>query len=104
MVFGVIEQFKVSERRSCLILDQVGSTQRYKPRILSNERQLKERVIALADQYGRYGYRRVTALLQREGWRVNHPDPIVRWDIDPQQLLRFNQKVLLLNIHTGTNI
>jgi transposase InsO family protein len=31
-----------------------------------------ERIIALATQYGRYGYRRITALLHAEGWRVNH--------------------------------
>ena len=30
------------------------------------------RMIALATQYGRYGYRRVTGLLRGEGWRVNH--------------------------------
>ena len=30
------------------------------------------RVIELASRYGRYGYRRITALLRREGWRVNH--------------------------------
>ena len=30
------------------------------------------RVIELASQYGRYGYRRITALLRREGWNVNH--------------------------------
>ena len=29
-------------------------------------------VVSLAAQYGRYGYRRITALLRREGWRVNH--------------------------------
>ncbi len=29
-------------------------------------------MIELATAYGRYGYRRVTALLHREGWRVNH--------------------------------
>ena len=29
-------------------------------------------MIELASQFGRYGYRRVTELLQREGWRVNH--------------------------------
>jgi transposase InsO family protein len=29
-------------------------------------------VVQLASQYGRYGYRRITALLQAEGWRVNH--------------------------------
>jgi|TARA_B100001971_G_C18195290_1_gene541082 transposase InsO family protein len=26
----------------------------------------------LATQYGRYGYRRITALLKQEGWKVNH--------------------------------
>jgi len=30
------------------------------------------RIIELATQYGRYGYRRVTALLEQEGWQVNH--------------------------------
>ena len=29
-------------------------------------------LVRLASRYGRYGYRRVTAMLQREGWRVNH--------------------------------
>jgi hypothetical protein len=29
-------------------------------------------MIELATQYGRYGYRRITAMLRREGWKVNH--------------------------------
>ena len=29
-------------------------------------------VVRLASRYGRYGYRRVAAMLQWEGWRVNH--------------------------------
>jgi transposase InsO family protein len=29
------------------------------------------RIVELARAYGRYGYRRITALLRREGWRVN---------------------------------
>ncbi len=29
-------------------------------------------LVQLASRYGRYGYRRVIALLRREGWRVNH--------------------------------
>ena len=29
-------------------------------------------IIRLASQYGRYGYRRITALLRTEGWIVNH--------------------------------
>jgi len=33
---------------------------------------LTKRLVALATRYGRYGYRRITALLRHEGWRVNH--------------------------------
>jgi transposase InsO family protein len=29
-------------------------------------------IIELATRYGRYGYRRITALLKQEGWQVNH--------------------------------
>jgi putative transposase len=38
----------------------------------SDEPMLVRRMVALASEYGRYGYRRVTALLQAEGFRVNH--------------------------------
>jgi transposase InsO family protein len=31
-----------------------------------------KRIVEMASEYGRYGYRRVTALLRREGWQVNH--------------------------------
>ena len=31
-----------------------------------------EQVVKLAEKYGRYGYRRITALLQNQGWLVNH--------------------------------
>jgi len=33
---------------------------------------LRSEIVRLASRYGRYGYRRVTVLLQRDGWRVNH--------------------------------
>ena len=33
---------------------------------------LVARIIELATQYGRYGYRRITATLKQEGWQVNH--------------------------------
>ncbi len=44
--------------------------QRYEPRVADDEAELTARIIDLAKQYGRYGYRRITALLQREGWPV----------------------------------
>ena len=33
---------------------------------------MRTRIVELATSYGRYGYRRITALLRQEGWRVNH--------------------------------
>ena len=36
------------------------------------EEKLVARIIALATQYGRYGYRRITAMLRQESWQVNH--------------------------------
>jgi hypothetical protein len=49
------------------------SSHRYQGRELEEEeRLLIERMTELALQYGRYGYRRITALLGYEGWRVNH--------------------------------
>ncbi len=40
--------------------------------IPEDEELLRAKVIELASAYGRYGYRRVTALLRNQGWIVNH--------------------------------
>ena len=62
----------ISERRACRVLGQARSTQQYRAKLPAGESALVERMSQLAMQYGRYGYRRITALLRREGWRVNH--------------------------------
>ena len=62
----------VSERRACRVLGQARSTQRHRVEVCEGETRLVARIIELAKAYGRYGYRRITALLRREGWRVNH--------------------------------
>jgi transposase InsO family protein len=61
----------VSERRACAVLGQHRSTQRQPPRGRDDEAALTAEIVALARQHGRYGYRRITALLRRAGWRVN---------------------------------
>ena len=66
------EVLDVSERRVCRVLGQPRSTQRYQKHIADDEEILTARLVALASEYGRYGYRRITAMLHREGWRVNH--------------------------------
>ena len=63
---------RVSERLACRVLGQCRATQRHRVLPPSDEPRLVTRIVQLASAYGRYGYRRITALLRREGWRVNH--------------------------------
>ncbi|NIQ06519.1 MAG: IS3 family transposase [Candidatus Korarchaeota archaeon] len=71
-VVHVQQKLAVSERRACRVLGQARSVQRRKPNKSQSERVLREDIIRLASKYGRYGYRRITALLRAEGWVVNH--------------------------------
>ena len=66
------ETLTVSERRACRVLGQVRRTQRYAATVSDDETVLVANVVSLATEYGRYGYRRITALLRADGWRVNH--------------------------------
>ena len=68
----LLERFSISERRACKLVDQPRSTQRHQSTESSDEKSLRADIIRLASKYGRYGYKRITALLRRDGWRVNH--------------------------------
>jgi transposase InsO family protein len=61
----------VSERRACRALGQHRSTQRKVPRGRDDEAALTADLIELARRYGRYGYRKIGALLKAAGWLVN---------------------------------
>ncbi|MAM94988.1 IS3 family transposase [Parvibaculum sp.] len=67
----VVAKFSVSERFACKVLGQHRSTQRKKPHCRADEDALTADIIRLASRYGRYGYRRITAMLRSEGWTVN---------------------------------
>ena len=54
------------------MLEQARSTQRHSSRTKGEEERLTGRIVELATQYGRYGYRRITAMLGEYGWVVNH--------------------------------
>ena len=54
------------------MISQPRATQRYERILKNDESALVKRMIELTTRYGRYGYRRITALLQSEGFRVNH--------------------------------
>ncbi|QDV34694.1 Integrase core domain protein [Tautonia plasticadhaerens] len=62
---------RVSRRRACKVLGQARSTQRRAPAVPDDEARLVARMVELACEYGRYGHRRVTALLRAEGFDVN---------------------------------
>ena len=54
------------------MLEQARTTQRRNLSPPSDEKQLTEDILALATRYGRFGYRRITAMLKEKGWQVNH--------------------------------
>lgn len=76
----VREVFHVSERHACRVTLRLRSgghriarsSHRYRVRAGDAEAPLTKQIVALATRYGRYGYRRITVLLRRDGWRVNH--------------------------------
>lgn len=66
-----MDRFGISERLACRVLGQHRSTQRKVPVGRADEAALTADIVALATRYGRYGYRRIAALLRSSGWTVN---------------------------------
>ena len=64
------------------MITQPRATQRYSQGRDLDKDALVSRIVELATRYGRYGYRRVTALLKSEGWRVNHKRVERIWRIE----------------------
>lgn len=56
---------------ACRVLGQHRSTQRKAPKGRADDAALTADIVALATEYGRYGYRRITAMLRAAGWAVN---------------------------------
>ncbi|WP_235524091.1 IS3 family transposase, partial [Sphingomonas sp. Leaf33] len=67
----ILLTMNISERRACRALGQHRSTQRKVPRGRDDEEALTADLVALAEKYGRYGYRKISALLKAAGWFVN---------------------------------
>jgi putative transposase len=70
VVAHVVQAHGLSERRACRLADLNLSTWQYRARRQARST-LRERLKELASQRRRFGYRRLHALLRREGWRVN---------------------------------
>jgi putative transposase len=65
-------EYELSERHACRLLGLGRSTYRYRARKVARDRVLRARLKELAAERMRFGYRRLTALLVREGIAANH--------------------------------
>ena len=79
------QKLNTSERRTCFVLGLSSSSLRYQAKPTRDD-ELRLAMIRFAKQYGRYGYRKVTALLRMEGWRVNHKKIERLWGQEGLQL------------------
>ena len=62
----------MSERRACKVLGQHRSVQRRVAQPRLDEDVVTAAIVALGRRFGRYGYRPITAIMNRVGWRINH--------------------------------
>jgi putative transposase len=90
-----------SQRRICRAIGQARSSQRYCSKISDEERQLIAEMHHLAIQWPRFGYRRITALLRQDGWRVNVKRVHRLWKSESLQIRRKARKRRRLG--TGEN-
>ncbi len=67
----MVDELDVSVRRACRVIGQHRSTQRREKTPRHHEGELTAAIISLAERFGRYGYRRITALLREAGWSVS---------------------------------
>ena len=65
------DELGYSERRACALAQISRSTVRYVLKPRPDDAALIEEIKKLARKEKRYGYRRSTAMLRREGWQVN---------------------------------
>jgi putative transposase len=68
----MLKQTDISERRACLLVEISRTVLHYTPKVQLENEQLQGRMVELASERRRFGYRRIHALLRREGIEVNH--------------------------------
>lgn len=88
----LVEQGKCSQRRACRLVSISRSVVGYTLRRPDEEKELVERIKELAYQHRRYGYRRITRLLQQEGRRVNHKRVYRLWQLEGLSLKKSRLK------------
>lgn len=103
MIFAQ-QRLGVTERRACKALDQSRGLQRRVSVRRCDEEALTAEIIKLAHRYGRYGYKRITALLQAQGWIVNHKRVERIWRQEGLKVPRRHKKKGRLYLNNGSCI
>ena len=98
------QRLGITERRACAVLGQSRGLQRKEAKRPDDEEQLTSDIIRLAKQYGRYGYKRITALLRVEGWTVNHKRVERIWRQEALKVPQKQKKKGRLYLHDGSCI
>ena len=96
------ESFGVSQRRACRLVGQPRSTQRQRPKTSEEEERLVRRMLELVRRHPRFGYRRISVLLRREGWRVNRKRVYRLWRQQGLKVPRKQRKKRRLG-HSGNS-
>src|SRR3954453_10344571 len=88
VITELCNDFDVSQRRAARALDLPRSSLRYAPVIRDERAALARRIEELAGLHPRYGYRRIWALLNREGWSINKKTVRRHWRVSGLKLAR----------------
>ncbi len=95
------QKLAVSERRACEVLGQPRSTQRYAPQPDEEEQRLVQQILALVREHPRYGYRRIAALLQQDGWRINRKRVYRLWVVEGLKVPKKRRKKRAIGNRNG---
>lgn len=71
-VKAIVEKYKISERRACRVLGTSRTACRYDSVKRDDEDEIRQKIIYLACNFGRVGYRMVTHMLRNDGIVINH--------------------------------
>ena len=97
----VMTEFHYSERQACKLISMDRTTYRYQPRPDHNA-ELRSKLLALARQKPRYGYRRLCALLERSGFQAS-PQRVYRiYTEEHLAVRRLKRKRLVRSAPEGT--
>jgi transposase InsO family protein len=87
-----------------LVIGIHRATQCYEKIKNDDEEIIRERIVVLASKFGRYGYRRITALLRSEGWCINHKRVQRIWRLEGLKVPQKQPKRGRLFLNNGSTI